>query len=331
MAPSLFLSFMDRALPADEFVWAYKKKTSGKVVRSSDAVYFFGDSQVLSGIVPGEVTRITGRPSVNFGIPGGHALAMEYLLKRVLEQGEPPGLVVLGGGPGTLMKTPNQSTSFYYYRKQFLARDPGYPALNGRWIDYGRSVQEGVWTLVGSLPAFRLNHVLKTHFPYGIRSGEGAHLDPITSLSRQWNRNRKIQTILETRGGYWGWNRMTFPEEESCREGVQRNLPLIPSVKRSSASMESFFRMRTLLEQRKIPYLAVNMPLPVSWKDAFVRNGLGQNVLHEMLKRVFPLERIAFQADSYEPDHSHFADHTHLNGCGAMLFTGALSRSHLKN
>ena len=271
---------------------------------ASCQVALLGDSLVKIGVVPDVIRAGSGREAYNFAMAQAPAPATFFLLRRLIEAGGRPSAVVLDFKPSVLAGGPRYSLR--HWQATLTPRET---------LDLAREAKSPgllVEILIGRLlPSYRDRVEIRE----ALRSALLGQMAPTFETNRLAFRNWSIN-----RGGHLNSTRTPFAGEVS--PAVHKSL-LTDGWKAHRINLRYLDRTMALAESHAIPVFWLIPPLPPALQARREERGSDAAYLHlvrSMQAKHPGLVVVDGRHSGY--DDAEFADHTHLNGRGAI----ALSR-----
>ena len=263
-------------------------------------VAVLGDSLVKIGVIPEVIRAGSGRSTYNFAMAQAPAPASYFLLRRLIEAGGRPTSLVVDFKPSVLAGGPRFSLRHWQSALKLrelieLSRESGSPRL---------LVEIGLGQI---LPSYRD----RTEIREAVRSsllGESAPTFATNRLAlRNWSMNR---------GAHLNSSRSPFPGDVSPE--VHKKL-LTEGWKCHRINEIYVEKLMKLAEAHQIPVVWLIPPLPPQLQAARERSGADAAYLkfaRSIQARHRGLTVVDGRHSGY--DDATFADHTHLNGRGAI-------------
>ena len=353
LLPNVFLPFFpdarDSLKERDRFVWSRKIRELRGGRSSPVDLLFLGDSQVMSGLLPGVwKEEQPGSGSVrNLALPSFQPEGIEALMPEILESGTKRIIVNLG--PYSLFETDNTRAFFNYYHREMPLDSLMHPE-RGRSVfslfpgiladllelipvvSLGRDLSPlGVLVdPVEGIPANRMeeaSRILGTGVFRGRLEEDRGVLERVRELRRK---NQKIQDILDRYEGFWGWNSYVDPVKIPCdSSSVPETLPVKPVFTPRKEALESWIRIFRRWQKEGIQVVVVWLPMSGTWYRL-----AGTPLLHrktgeilENLEHLFPeIPFLRVPPDLVSENEGDFLDITHLSFCGAKKVTDWIAR-----
>jgi hypothetical protein len=287
--------------------WRHAAKLARSLPRQSGGVVCFGDSLAKFGVLPKVVSQRTGRPALNLAMYSGSSVSSFVLLRRVIESGTRPSVIVADFVGEILQEGPNS-----------LARN--YP-----WADLltWREAVELAWTardasLFGRIAVGRLFHSYKDRFEV-----------------RQWVLSRLKGEYRDRLG--WSWahvrNWKTNDGAEIAPRGKTPDLgpplagePLEGTWKCEPVNGAYLRRFLDLTAERGIPVVWLMPPFHPVLQSSFDRKGDDPRFIHfaRALHAGYPHVTVADGRHSgFGP--ADFFDAAHLNRDGATALSAEIA------
>jgi hypothetical protein len=171
--------------------WRFKDGHTARRTKGCD-VLCFGDSFVHFGVLPRVIKERTGRRAYNFAVHSGSSPSSYFLLRRAIESGARPSLVIadfardiLGDGPASNTRPYPWADLLHPHEMIELpsaARDPGLLAA----IALGRI-----------LPSFRGRFEIRASVLFALKGHETGQRHVTLGLLRNWNQNAGAQVVAK--------------------------------------------------------------------------------------------------------------------------------------
>ena len=271
---------------------------------SSCQVALLGDSLVKIGVVPDVIRAGSGREAYNFAMAQAPAPATFFLLRRLIEAGGRPSAVVLDFKPSVLAGGPRYSLRHWQATLTFREA-----------LDLARETKS-----LGLLFEILLGRLLPSYrdrveIREAVRSALLGNAAPTFATNRLALRNWSIN-----RGGHLNSSRTPFAGDVPPE--VHKNL-LTDGWKAHRINLRYLDRTLAFAEAHAIPVFWLIPPLPPRLQSR--REERGSDAAYLDLVRLMQAKHpglavVDGRHSGY--DDAQFADHTHLNGRGAI----ALSR-----
>jgi hypothetical protein len=152
------------------------------------AVLCFGDSMVKQGVQPWILQARLGVPAYNLALSGGAPPASYFLLRRALEHGARPALVVLDAHPETVAKSPGAQAFPHQWSELAGPRE----ALELGWATGDADFCAAV-LLSRLLPSAKDRFGIRANIATALRGEPTAVREAGAMLRRNWARNRGAQ------------------------------------------------------------------------------------------------------------------------------------------
>jgi hypothetical protein len=266
-----------------------------------------GDSLVKIGVIPEVIRSETGRSAYNFAMAQAPAPATFFALRRLIEAGGRPSAIVVDFKPSVLAGGPR--FSLRHWQTALGIRECFELAREAR--SFGLLAE----TVVGKvLPSFRDRLEIRE----AVRSALLGESAPTFATNRLALRNWRVN-----RGAHLNSSRTPFPGD--IGPDVHRKL-LSDGWKCHRVNATYVDRLLGLAASHRIPVYWLIPPLPPQLQERRERSGVDAAYLafvRSMQERHPGLIVVDGRHSSY--DDSTFADHTHLNGRGAIAMSGDLA------
>jgi hypothetical protein len=270
-------------------------------------VAVLGDSLVKIGVIPEVIRAGSGLSTYNFAMAQAPAPATYFMLRRLIEAGARPSSIVVDFKPSVLAGGPRFSLRHWQsvldLRESFeLARESRSPRMLVD-IELGRV-----------LPSYRDRLEIRE----AIRSSLLGETAPTYSTNRLALRNWSIN-----RGAHLNSSRSSFPGEVTPE--IHKKL-LSDGWKCHRINAIFVDRILTLAEAHQIPVVWLIPPLPPQLQARRERSGADTGYL-EFVRSIQSKHHELTVLDGRHSgyDDSTFADHTHLNGRGAIAMSRDLA------
>lgn len=292
-------------LETDEFVW--RTKTDRLENGLSAHTVILGDSQAMSGVIPGQGMYNLARPSEQ---PEG----VERMARDV---GQVRGLrrVIINVSPFFLFKSEVLQSFLSYYRNTY---DWSFADLNPDLMPLsGKNTGDSVYRMIRFLPVLRLRDRMSPAL---------ASADPISFIAGRKEANLKIEKILDEQRGFWVWK----STDQTCNADIPPPPPMLLAYADRPGAVESLERSVQGLRARGLEVFLVYIPLSDVWASLALRGTDDRvNAVMRMMEKVGSVTLPIADRAQYK---GLFRDWTHLNRCGAEKFTSWLfSQSMLQN
>lgn len=299
-------------------------------------VLFLGDSQILSGIHPGELEKKINRPIWFLPRPSEQPEGMLLRYRKYEKKiGIKPSLVIVNGSVFSMSDMDVASA----HKSLVLNYDSFHSEIftNTGFADfYLKNLSTAIYYLLGRIfPFLRLNASVSTSVKIVGEGDEFSYtekkLDRLLSGSpfEKWkfnrNRNHFLETEYSKNKGYLDWGKQ-LPYDGVCVPNVNP-APLPPSpeaalqkVRKSSlTAWKEFF---SYLKAKNVPVLALNLPFRPDFDEKLTL--LPQVKLWEsiLIEKEVPYLKVGSRVFQTED----FGDYTHLNTCGMQKLIPILSR-----
>lgn len=273
-------------------------------------VLCLGDSLVKLGVQPPVLEERLGLRSFNLAVPGAPAPASLFLLRRAIEAGARPKVVVVDFDENLLAVSPREG----------LEQWPG--LLDGRdWLDLTALTGDlDLAARVGlgmALPSWRDRRAIREQVVAALNDRERAILPEVRALSRNWLRNGGAQ--LAPPG-----DRVPFEWQAPGGDGGQQGRRWKPHP----ANEAAVHRLFELADRHEIAVAWLLPPARPDWQSR--RDSLGI---------VAAFDRFVASVRSRHPNlvvldarpsgfpAEVFRDPTHLDGLGAVALTESLAEA----
>jgi hypothetical protein len=266
-----------------------------------------GDSLVKIGVIPEVIRAGSGCSTYNFAMAQAPAPATYFMLRRLIEAGGRPSAVILDFKPSVLAGRPQFSLRHWQTVLDF--RESLELAKESRSV--GMLVEIGLGRL---LPSFRDRIEIRESVASAI-SGKSAPTFATNRLAqRNWGMNR---------GAHLNSSRSPFPGDV----GPELHKKLLSDAWKCHRVNAIFVdRLMALAEAHKIPVYWLIPPLPPQLQARRKQSGVDEAYVayaRSMLAKHPSLTILDGRHSGY--DDSTFADHTHLNGRGAIAMSRDLA------
>jgi len=282
-----------RHLESDAFVWQTKLGNS-QFPRAR--VLAIGDSQIMAAVRSPEEGAF-----YNMGLPSAQLDTVRIILEKSAAQ-----TVLLNLSPYMFFKSPVTAT---HDRLRIQQLQP--EMLTLKRTRPGQMLAEAVYFLpiMGARPWARLCLV---------RGDCSAYL-------KRASFNSRVLSLLEKNQGQWVWQ--TSAEDCQTLSGPAHSIILMPDLKKGAP--EEWQRLAAELKRKNTKVILLKIP----FSPAFRRQGGSSLILslEEILKRP-PFATLYNHALVLGPPpellgEEHFRDLTHLNSCGARIYSDWLWKS----
>jgi len=270
-------------------------------------VAILGDSLVKIGVIPEVIRAGSGFQTYNYAMAQAPAPATYFLLRRLLEAGGRPSRLVIDFKPSVLAGGPRYSLRHWQtvvdLREAFeLARDSRSPRL---------LVEIGLGRV---LPSYRDRLEIRE----AIRSSLQGEPAPTFATNRLARRNWSIN-----QGAHLNASRSSFPGDVAPE--IHKKL-LTEGWKPHRINVLYVDRLLQLAEAHQIPVVWLIPPLPPQLQAAREGSGADRAYLDFVRSMVAKHPRLAVVDGRHSGyDNANFADHTHLNGRGAIAMSRDLA------
>jgi hypothetical protein len=185
---------------------AAKRDAAGRATGAR--VLCLGSSLVKHGVLPAVLADRTGRTAYNLALPGGSPPTSYFLLRRALEHGARPDLVVFDCNPNQLLDDPSRASREFALSRLLSARDV---------LDL--SVQNGDLAFAGRLatawvcPSVRMRHEVRNAALLALRGG--SHAQGVAAQVHERNRRVNLGALVTTPNG--AFRESSFPRDSPDR------------------------------------------------------------------------------------------------------------------
>lgn len=317
----------------DTFIWNHKIQMLESGELKDVKVVILGDSQTMSGIVPGLLEKSLGKKTYNLGLPAMQPEGLEAMVPLLKRAGVET--VIVNINPYCLFRTEVFDSFLTYYRSTFM--QGSFRALFRRPDLVGKSAGQWFSQALTIFPAYAAHENVQYFFTpaSAIRfPGDVAQTMPDDSLryfEEGWNpranmkkvadRNLFVRRTTDENAGFWTWKSYS-PPDFSCKNVALDPLPLRVVYPDRPGAVESWKRVVRLLKDSGIRTIFVQIPFSGVWKNTTdpvsVYGRLDARLL-EILSENPEMKSIP-RPENF-PDTNVFHDWTHLSPCGASLFT----------
>jgi hypothetical protein len=271
-------------------------------------VAFLGDSLIKIGVIPEVVREGSGRSTYNFAMAQAPAPATYFVLRRLIEAGGKPSAIVVDFKPSILAGGPKFSMRHWQTvaspREAFeLAAESRSPAMLFE-IALGRL-----------LPSYRDRTEIREAVLSSFRGEVAANFSTNRRALRNWSLNR---------GAHLNSPRNIFSGEVS--DETHKKM-LSDGWKCHRINTLYIDRLLALAESRQIPVFWLITPLPPPLQERREQSGVDAGFVkfvRSMQAKHPALTVIDGRRSGYES--WTFADHTHLNGLGAVAMSHELAK-----
>ncbi|TGK18809.1 hypothetical protein EHO61_09425 [Leptospira fluminis] len=309
-----------------------------KIKDASNLWLFLGDSQLISGLRPADLEKISGKKILFLPRPSEQPEGMLTELEELLKVRIRPEKVFLDA---SYFNTADVDV-VPVHRSLVLNFDPF------RWDFYSdpikrkfyfRSLGDGVFFALSRIfPLLKLNSNLSAELRPIARTEQFSEIDPrladmlaMDPIGR-WKsnriRNEGLRKELDRNEGFMEWNR----DEPYTGECVpNRNPKPLPQVgwersysKVRSSSLDAWKKIFDTLEKEQIPYRILVIPS----RPDFVAV-LGKHTALAGFLDLLKTRGITVLRPEEEFPSSDFGDYTHLNACGNLKLTRWFAKTRL--
>ncbi|TGK10326.1 hypothetical protein EHO60_10260 [Leptospira fletcheri] len=329
----------DSLLPYQEknaYLYDYFGKRFEKVLRdekirgTSNLWLFLGDSQLISGLKPADLEKISGKKILFLPRPSEQPEGMLTELEELLKARIRPEKIFLDASyfnTADVDVVPVHRSlvlNFDSFRWDFYS-DP----IKRKF--YFRSLGDGVFFALSRIfPLLKLNSNLSAELRPIPRTEQFSEIDPrlanVLELDpiRRWKfnriRNEGLGKELDRNEGFMEWNR----DEPYTGECIPNRDPKpLPQVgwersysKVRASSLDAWKRIFDTLEKEKIPYRILVIPSRPDFVAA-----LGKDTALAGFLELVKARGITVLRPEEEFPSSDFGDYTHLNACGNLKLT----------
>ena len=292
-------------------MWAAAWERSGRVVAEEAPraeVLTFGDSLLMHGLAPSVVEAGTGRPTYNFAVFKGQAASSYFLLRRALEAGARPAVILLDG--------------------ELLEEDPRdllrlWPELLGlgEIAEFAADARDPSFFAAAALgelfPSVKLRHELRD----GLLAALGDGFD-----SSRWGNLPKLRNWRENRGAHIVPPDFPVPAEVVKSLADTNYLPNFwEPHPLNSLYIEKFL---DLAESESIPVVWLLPPIQPevqSRRDLGGLSGRFESYVRDLVARHEGLVVLDGRHAGYPPQA--MTDMTHLNRRGALAFSAGVAEA----
>ena len=290
---------------------AFTWRTAGKSARgpeSSVDVLCLGDSLVKEGVLPRVLGRTLGRSSYNLAVHGGQAPTSFLLLRRALEHGARPRVVVVDFQPNLLSSAPVSSGP--YWPELVDARD----AIDLGW--HARDTRLLLRTVaLGLFPALRNRDAIRAAILSGLRGEVSTDGRLCQALDRNFRQNLGARV-----------SPVKSPPADPAE--FFRNLPDRGRWKPHRANVAYVHRLFALAEKSGVTVFWLLPPTSPAWQAR--RKSIGAEAIYETFARsVLKAHRNVVVVDGRHAGYgpSSFYDLTHLHVEGATELSAGLGET----
>ncbi|MBM9576449.1 hypothetical protein JWG45_04700 [Leptospira sp. 201903070] len=320
----------DRLSQMDETLF-----TSAAHLQTKAPIVFLGDSQILSGINPAELSPELKRPIWFLPRPSEQPEGM-LLRYREFEKkiGVKPALVILNGSVFSLseMDVASAHRSLVLNYSSFQPEIFLEPTFKNFYL---KNFSSGLFYLLGRIFSFlRLNASMSTsvkivgegdEFSYSERKMENlVSGNPFVKWSKNWDRNQFLKLEYSKNKGYMDWARYEAYDGVCVLNSRPHPLPLNAELalqKTRSSSLKAWKELFRYFKSREISVLAISLPFRPDFDSRL--KGLSQTAEWES---ILIDEEIPFwKLGSSVFQEGDFGDYTHLNTCGMKKLSPLLS------
>ncbi len=292
-------------LDKSSLAWRY----SAELAESSDVldaeILCFGDSIAKLGLQPRVFEEKLGLQTFNLAMFGAQTPATYYVLRRTLDAGARPRLVILEAQENLLAVAPRSNG------------DEWPDLLNAEeWIDFSiNGLDENLTIKLGLtllLPNYRDRHAIRTQILADLQNQERSDLGALQTLYRNWEHNLGAQVVPED-------DRTALPIAP-LQAGTPRG-----HWQPHRVNLWYWKRILRLLEEEGLSVVWLLPPTRSDWNVR--RQALGvqepfNRFVHE-IQAEFPTLIVIDGRSSQYPEEV-FKDATHLNGTGAVALTSGV-------
>ncbi len=178
---------------ANDFAWCWKDSARAAKTKALDAdILCFGDSLVKFGVLPQVIEGATGRKTYNLALHGGPPAASYFLLRKCLEAGAHPSLVVVDFLPHQLERDPRH--------EEFQRAWPEFLTIR-ECADLARATGDPNFftstVLAMGLPSYRARVEIRGSLLARIHKRPWIASFMLRALERNWERNQGAQVLAE--------------------------------------------------------------------------------------------------------------------------------------
>ncbi|HMZ58943.1 MAG TPA: hypothetical protein PL048_09220 [Leptospiraceae bacterium] len=315
------------------FIW----QESGKRKLNPDReIYFFGDSQLMSGVKPDEFSKLTGTAKEKIGFyplpsdqPERIWLELLTLRKKTSFKNR---TFIISVSPITLSKnevTDAHKSLFHNYHP-FLPSIMTEPDIMKFYFKDGAGL---VYYLFGRLfPVLRLNGFYSTEIKFLKKEISPENKDFrsalnegfFSALKKNGEMNHHLEETLLKNDFHWEWG--TAKEETECHFRADRNSFVKSSVqilyRERPDSVKTWNKIFDFLQKEEARFLFVRIPFSPMLEDALSEAEAPDVKLFKEWEQ--KKKGSVFTVDSDDFSIGDFTDLTHLNSCGRKKFQKAL-------
>lgn len=335
----IFYPFLSFYVEKTSFIW----QESGKRKLSPDkGIYFFGDSQLMSGIKPEEISDLTGTAKENIGFYPLPSDQPERIWLQLLSLQRKTSLknriFILSVSPITLSKnevTDAHKSLFHNYHS-FIPSILTEPDIMKFYFKDGAGF---IYYLFGRLfPLLRLNGFYSTESkflkkeisPSNKDFQSALNSDFFGTLKKNGEQNRYLKETLLKNDFHWEWG--TFKEEKECLFRADRNSFVKSSVqilyRERPEAKKIWNKIFELLQKEEAKFLFVRIPFsPMLEETLSEAEAPDVKLFREWEQKK---TNSVFTANSDGFSVGDFTDLTHLNSCGRKKFQKVL-KERIKN
>lgn len=286
--------------------WGAIGRTAGGDEVKRSEVLCFGDSLVAHGVYPRIFETWLGRPTYNLALPGGPSPASYFLLRRALDAGARPKVLVVDFHAYLLLIRPEMTAG--YYPELLTTRELVELSLSARDLRFFTRVATAM-----VLPSVKTRRAIRSRLMAALQDQPwpGAGLNPILLHNLRVNRGVLVAPALAAHDGPPANH---TPTPESSWWEVDRT---------ASAYVGKFL---DLAAERGIPVIWLMPPTSSAYLAQAERNG--RDARYAAFVRAtqarYPNVVVVDGRRSGYPDHA-FVDAAHLNRPGAVAFSESVA------
>ena len=284
--------------------WRFSPRRQLQTGAAGSRLLCLGDSLVKHGLIPSVIERESGRRTRNLSAARAPVLMTYFLLRRALDAGSRPDVIIINAKPAVLIGGPEFNAR--YFQEILTLRE---------WVELFQITRKSsfmISMLVGRLlPSLRCRIEIRSNLLAALR-GETDRLHDINrTLWRNWTVNGGAN-IADLDSRY---------EEKVTPEVARRLHADVFHVDRMNS--EAIERLLQLASERNIPVFWLLTPLTPGLQA--VRDQSGTEAAYEQLVRSsqarYPRTMTVLDARRAAYPLEFFVDSTHLNGRGAIILS----------
>ena len=290
--------------------WSATARQVKKVARGRD-VLCFGDSMIKYNLIPNALRERTGRSAYNLGLVGGTAPATYFMLRRALQAGARPSMIVVDFARELLQFEPDSKTSALPWADLLNLRETMELCCAARSLDLFAGI-----TVARLLPSFRNRDGVRAFVQARLR-GENPNWDRgVLQIRRNCNLN--LGAMVNVKALF---------EDFPAPTGVHTQTP---TWRPHPTNLHFFHLFLELATKRGIEVVWLLPPVSPGTQriwDASGEERLFESFARSVLRQYSPLRVVDARYSGYEA--SVFHDATHLDRDGAMALSGSVA-DHLR-